>query len=73
VVPPRTWADGSDRDHAIRGRHSRAYYRHADQLLRQEVEAFRLEPTDPVRAAELRDAAARSREALLATAHEVEA
>jgi anaerobic magnesium-protoporphyrin IX monomethyl ester cyclase len=73
VVSPRDWAAGSDRDHAIRGRHSRAYYKHADQLLRQEVEAFRLESTDPARSAELRDAAARSREALLAAAHEVEA
>lgn len=73
VVSPRSWADGSDRDHAIRGRHSRAYYRHADQLLRQEVEAFRLQTTDPARAAELRDAAARSREAMMAAAQEVEA
>ncbi len=73
VVSPRDWAAGGDRDYGIRGRRSRAYYKHADQLLRQEVEAFRLESTDPGRAAELRDAAARSREALLAAASEVEA
>ena len=73
VVPPQSWAEGSDRDHAIRGRHSRNYYKHADQWLRQEVESFRLAGSDPVRSAELRDAAARSREALLASAGEVEA
>ncbi|HWN43091.1 MAG TPA: B12-binding domain-containing radical SAM protein, partial [Thermoanaerobaculia bacterium] len=73
VVPPQSWAEGSDRDHAIRGRHSRTYYRHADQWLRQEVESFRLAGSDPARSAELRDAAARSREALLASAGEVEA
>ncbi|HET9228507.1 MAG TPA: radical SAM protein [Thermoanaerobaculia bacterium] len=73
VVPPAAWASGSDRDHAIRGRHSRTYYKHADQWLRQEVESFRLEGTDPLRAAELREAAARSREALLASAGEAEA
>jgi radical SAM superfamily enzyme YgiQ (UPF0313 family) len=73
VVSGRPWAEGSDRDYSIRGRHSRAYYKHADQWLRDEVEAFRLEGRDPARAAELRDAAARSREALLAAAGEVEA
>ncbi len=73
VVSPQSWAQGTDRDHAIRGRHSRAYYRHADQLLRQEVEAFRLKEKDPSRAAELRDAAALSREAMMAAAGEVEA
>lgn len=73
VVAPKSWAEGSDRDHAIRGRHSRSYYKHADQLLRQEVEAFRLAGSDPARASELRDAAARSREAMMAAAGEVEA
>jgi radical SAM superfamily enzyme YgiQ (UPF0313 family) len=73
VVTPRAWAAGSDRDHAIRGRHSRTYYKHADQWLRQEVEAYRLTGSDPVRSSALRDAAARSREALLAAAGEVEA
>ncbi|HYN21948.1 MAG TPA: radical SAM protein [Thermoanaerobaculia bacterium] len=73
VVPSRSWAEGSDRDHAIRGRHSRIYYKHADQLLREEVEAFRLRDKDPGRASDLRSAAARSREAMLAAAGEIEA
>ena len=73
VVPSRSWAEGSDRDHAVRGRHSRIYYKHADQWLREEVEAFRLREKDPARASDLRDAAARSREALLAAAGEIEA
>jgi hypothetical protein len=38
----------------VRGRHSRAYYREADQWLKNEVAAFRLEETDPVVSAEKR-------------------
>jgi anaerobic magnesium-protoporphyrin IX monomethyl ester cyclase len=37
VVSSRAWAEGSDRDYAIRGRHSRRFYKFADQLLRSEV------------------------------------
>jgi anaerobic magnesium-protoporphyrin IX monomethyl ester cyclase len=33
-----SWAEGSDRDFRIRGRHSRAFYQNADKLLRAEVE-----------------------------------
>src|SRR5262249_56754024 len=33
-----SWAEGSDRDFRIRGRHSRNFYQNADQLLRAEVE-----------------------------------
>jgi radical SAM superfamily enzyme YgiQ (UPF0313 family) len=32
------WTQGSDRDFRIRGRHSRSFYRSADELLRAEVE-----------------------------------
>ena len=42
VVSLRSWAEGSDRDYRIRGRHSRNFYRYADQLLRSEVELARL-------------------------------
>lgn len=43
VVSLKPWAQGSDRDYQIRGRHSRRFYRFADQLLRSEVELTRLE------------------------------
>jgi radical SAM superfamily enzyme YgiQ (UPF0313 family) len=42
VVPLKAWAEGSDRDYRIRGRHSRQFYQHADQLLRSEFELHRL-------------------------------
>lgn len=41
VVSTRAWAEGSDRDYAIRGRHSRRFYKFADQLLRSEVDLAR--------------------------------
>ena len=37
VVETREWAQTSDREFQIRGRHSRRYYQFADQLLRTEV------------------------------------
>jgi radical SAM superfamily enzyme YgiQ (UPF0313 family) len=37
VVETREWAQSSDREFTIRGRHSRKYYQFADQLLRSEV------------------------------------
>ena len=37
----KAWAEGSDRDFLIRGRHSRRFYSFADQLLRSEVELSR--------------------------------
>ena len=67
------WADSTDRDYRIQGRHSRQYYKHADQWLRQEVAAFRLESTDAAAAAQKRGEAQQARRALLATAAEVEA
>ena len=67
------WADSTDRDYRIQGRHSRQYYKHADQWLRREVAAFRLESTDATAAAQQRDEAQQARRALLATAAEVEA
>ncbi|HEY6291439.1 MAG TPA: radical SAM protein [Terriglobia bacterium] len=41
LVSPKPWAEGSDRDYRIRGRHSRRFYQFADQLLRSEVELHR--------------------------------
>lgn len=42
VTAVREWAEGSDRDFGIRGRHSRRFYRSVDELLRSEVEVCRL-------------------------------
>jgi anaerobic magnesium-protoporphyrin IX monomethyl ester cyclase len=64
VELPVDWAVASDRDHVVGGRHGRDYYRLADQWLRNEVEASRLGPSDPARAAELRGAAQAARDSL---------
>jgi len=42
LVSLKSWAEGSDRDFQIRGRHSRRFYQYADQLLRNEVELSRM-------------------------------
>jgi radical SAM superfamily enzyme YgiQ (UPF0313 family) len=42
VVEGNAWTLSSDREFKIAGRHSREFYRHADQLLRSEVELRRL-------------------------------
>lgn len=72
VVFSSDWDQGSDRDYAIRGRHSRNYFKHADRWLRNEVEAYRLEASDPVEAALKRAEAEQARLALHAAADEVE-
>ena len=57
LVQLKPWAQTSDREIRIAGRHSRAYYAHADKLLRDEVQLARLseEPTaDSVLLDELR-------------------
>ncbi len=58
---PLQWAEASDRDYLIAGRHDRGYYRLADSWLRSEVEASRIAGTDPARAAELHLTAQRAR------------
>jgi anaerobic magnesium-protoporphyrin IX monomethyl ester cyclase len=73
AVMGKEWSAGTDRDFAIRGRHSRGYYQHADKWLRSEVSAHRLEHSDPAEAAVLRAQGQQARRAMLATAHEVEA
>lgn len=70
---PLAWEEATDRDYAIRGRHSRHYYKQADRWLRNEVAAFRMEPENPWESAQLRADAQQARAALLASAHEVEA
>jgi radical SAM superfamily enzyme YgiQ (UPF0313 family) len=68
VQAPDAWAKSSDREFQVRGRHSRTFYKYADQLLRDEVEQAR-QGADP--ALEARIAAVRN--AMLASAAEVEA
>jgi anaerobic magnesium-protoporphyrin IX monomethyl ester cyclase len=64
VRSPISWQQASDRDYVIAGRRGREYYRLADQWLRNEVEAVRLESRDPARAAELLSAAHQAREVM---------
>jgi anaerobic magnesium-protoporphyrin IX monomethyl ester cyclase len=66
VRSPIAWQEATDRDYVIEGRHGSDYYKLADQWLRNEVEAFRLEAADPVRAAELVGTARRAREQMIA-------
>ena len=78
LLPLKSWAEGSDRDYRIRGRHSRRFYQCADQLLRNEVELSRLlngnhAPVDPVLIAELQGKISQAREGLRASGAEVEA
>ena len=79
VVSLKSWADGSDRDYRIRGRHSRRFYQYADQLLRSEVELSRMgngagrDPDSSLVAAELREKIAQARSGLRASFAEVEA
>jgi anaerobic magnesium-protoporphyrin IX monomethyl ester cyclase len=64
VALPIDWAEASDRDFVIAGRRGKDYYKLADQWLRNEVEAYRLESRDPARATQLLDAARSARESL---------
>jgi len=73
TVLTKEWSEATDRDFAIAGRHSRAYYKHADNWLRSEMAAFRSEREDPIQAALHRAQASQARRSLLATSHEVEA
>jgi anaerobic magnesium-protoporphyrin IX monomethyl ester cyclase len=73
VILNKSWDDSTDRDYAIRNRHSRTYYQHADRWLRKEVAAHRASSADQAAAAALNSEAQAAKEAMLAAAHEVEA
>jgi len=77
VVSSGIWAEGSDRDFQIRGRHSRRYYQNVDRLLRAEVELDRLlksqVPSDDLLMAELRQRIEQAQEGMKAAVKEVEA
>ena len=64
VALPIDWAVASDRDYVVAGRRGKDYYKLADRWLRNEVEAARVEPKDPLRAAELLNAARAARAAM---------
>jgi anaerobic magnesium-protoporphyrin IX monomethyl ester cyclase len=73
IVIDKEWSAATDRDHRIRGRHSRGYYKQADVWLNNEVEAARLEGRNPAEAALRRAVALQARESMLAVALETEA
>jgi radical SAM superfamily enzyme YgiQ (UPF0313 family) len=66
VSLPIDWSEGSDRDYVVAGRHGKEYYRLADQWLRSEVEASRLEAVDPQRSLQLLGLAHQARDNLRA-------
>jgi len=73
VVLERDWAESTDRDYKIRGRHSRRYYKFADQWLNNEVAAASIEHQDAAGAALKRMAAQQAKEAMMGAAAELEA
>ena len=73
AVLDEEWEHASDRDFKIRGRHSRAYYGHADRWLRSAVEAHRMRRRNPLRSAARLVEVAAARAGMRATAGEVEA
>ncbi len=75
LVQLKPWVESSDREIRIRERHSRAFYGHADQLLRDEVELARKLQlgSNGAAAIALEERIRASREALVSCANEVEA
>jgi len=75
VVQIKSWAESSDREFVIRGRHSRRFYETADRLLKNEVALSRLSSSDAPVAdlASLRQEISVARSDLHLTATEVEA
>lgn len=78
VESPKAWAEGSDRDYQIRGRHSRRFYQYADQLLRSEMELARTSKgngkgSEDALSTGLRQRISQAREGLQLTFSEMEA
>jgi anaerobic magnesium-protoporphyrin IX monomethyl ester cyclase len=73
LVLEKDWVTATDRDFAIKGRHSRNYYKHADKWLRSEVAAFRQEAENPSEAVRLQGEADQAHVAMQLAAEEIEA
>lgn len=74
LVQPQPWAQSSDRDLRVLGRHSRVFYEHADRLLRDEVALERMGPLQrETEASALRTRIAAARAGMLASFAETEA
>ncbi len=74
VVSSTPWAQGSDRDYRVRGRHSRRFFQFADELLRSEVELGRLQKQrEAASIAELQAKIAAARQGLQVSYAETEA
>jgi anaerobic magnesium-protoporphyrin IX monomethyl ester cyclase len=76
LVQLAPWSKSSDRELKIRGRHSRSFYEHADQLLRDEVALSQLAAERATRSTLVADLELRirtSREGMASTYSEVEA
>jgi anaerobic magnesium-protoporphyrin IX monomethyl ester cyclase len=76
VTTPKKWAESSDREFQIRGRHSRRFYQYVDRLLRAEVDLDRLlksqVPSDDLLLAELRQKIDQAQQGMRETTFEVE-
>jgi radical SAM superfamily enzyme YgiQ (UPF0313 family) len=72
VVALKPWADGSDRDLTVAGRHSRRFYEHATRWLVNEVALARGGRFAPARRLRSLVNAKRGRLGMLLTRHEVE-
>ncbi len=76
LVQSKPWADSSDRDLKIKGRHSRRFYEFADRLLHDEVELSRLrevQQSDSKAIAELQIRITTSRAGMQSSFQETEA
>lgn len=76
LVQLKPWAESSDRELMLKGRHSRKFYEHADRLLRDEVALSRLlgqTYSDSPAAADLQLRIHSARAAMMSTFAEVEA
>lgn len=65
IDAPLEWSESSDRDYVVHGRRDKRYYKLADEWLRSEVQAHRLEASDPAASQSLYATARSAREAML--------
>jgi hypothetical protein len=66
IVNPRSWAETSDRENAVRGRPDREHFRLADAWLRAAYAEATASTADPSEVADLMEATAAARARLLA-------